>query len=109
VQPKLRNVQSTDHLTHTADVIAVGMREDREVNGADAIVGLDVLDKGETVVSEAGVNDDHRLGLSVRPGKAHADGVARSTAVADWQEVNLVHACSSLRLVCRSCAYATTL
>lgn len=76
MQPQLPDGEAADDLSHSADVVAVGVGQDREVDDVSAVELLDVLGECFSVVPVAGVDHHDGFGAAVWAREAHADGVA---------------------------------
>lgn len=75
------HVEATNNGTHPADVIAVGMSDDREIDASRVVVALDVVDERFAVVLETRIDDDVPQG-AVECRETRCDRIAGLTLVA---------------------------
>ena len=78
-------------MPHPTNVIAVGVGDDREIDGGRLVVGRHVVDKLLAAVVKTGVDHDVAVASRVRSGETNRNCVSMPPSITDGQEVDFVH------------------
>jgi hypothetical protein len=86
------HVELTQDCPHPADVVAVRVGHNRNVNVAGSVPVVEMLDYGISRCRETGVDHNVRQSAVLRVGEPNSYRVAMPASVAHWDEFNFPHA-----------------